>query len=1108
MLVMQLLLFVPVTSASDIPEHAFNAQLSLTGGSGTSKVDPVPDPGKTHPVEPFKLPEGVAVDTQGDVYVVNKGKFDVENFNWDKGSIDIFDRAGNFITEIANEEGPESIAVDSIGNIYVVQTDTTSVPNQKGVVRYAPSEYPPTPATIYSGPVMVTSSPAPAIAVSRSSKHHDHLLAIEAGDVNEYGSATEGNPLLRGNIDGGTLHSPNSLAVNAATGEIFIGAVCPECPPAPNAEHPHVSVVEVLDEEGNRIGEIKGSEMPAGGFKTSSGFLPVELDEAAGELFVDDVRASKHVYRFVRDEAKGPEEEAGYRYVPDPELEDGAYLDPSWIAVANGPSPNQHDVYVSSNNPEPHLFAFTRLVIGPPEIRAANAAEISVTEAHLEAEVNPGGAEANGRFEYVSEATYGKDVEELGPGHGFDHAAATPEAALGAGGQWVGLSASVEGLEPGSTYRARAVAVNHCHPSEPEVECRAEEEFRFGTYPEEAVPGCSDEAVRSGLSRLLPDCRAYELVTPPDTNGRAPMGAGISLGPGSFDTQLSSPSGDSLLFSSIGGGLPGSEGNGIIDPYEARRTASGWSTADAGFGGGQSQNPTAGGVSPDHGYWFLSTGGGQDHGSLVINDEPTDYLRLPDRTSALLGQGPLGTDPKAEGQWIAPGGSHVIFTSKVPLASGTSPAGVLTVYDRASDGSLSVLSLKPGEAPGAGAKVEYLGASADGTAVAYAVTEAGITTLYEKREGAAAAAVAQGTTTFAGLSESGSRLTYVKGGDIYSFDAQTDASTQLGSGGESVTVNVSADGSRVYFASPAVLAAGAGGGKDNLYLWEAGSEEIVFIAVLEPGDLTGEDGTYGLGFWSAVVGQGSADDPSRTTPDGEVIVFESRADLTGYESGGDSEIYRYEAVSHRLTCISCNPTLAAPSGSAHLQITPRGNSDFNQLAPLGDGTPVPALADEGQMVFFQTPDPLVARDVDKSDDVYEWEANGIGGCTRDVGCLHLISSGHTNGPNYIFAATPSGSDVFFTTPDLLTASDGDVTRSVYDARIGGGFAEAAPVPCSGESCKGQPTPPPAVPSIASQVPPSHRSHSCSHRRRAGASARARRCHRHRSHHRHRKGGGR
>ncbi len=83
---------------------------------------------------------------------------------------------------------------------------------------------------------------------------------------------------------------------------------------------------------------------------------------------------------------------------------------------------------------------------------------------------------------------------------------------------------------------------------------------------------CSNAAFRTGPSAHLPDCRAYEMVSPPFKSSGFPLVGTISQ------------SGSSLLLF-VEGGFAGLESNTTIynptpvGTYEARRTASGWASA-------------------------------------------------------------------------------------------------------------------------------------------------------------------------------------------------------------------------------------------------------------------------------------------------------------------------------------------------------------------------------------------------------------------------------------------------------------------------------------------------------------------------------------------------
>jgi hypothetical protein len=1065
-----LLQAVNAAGASAYTDHVFDPNLSLTGGTAVSAADPTPDPPPNHPEQAFSFACGAAADSHGNVYIASRGGAG------EAGRIDVFDPAGRFLLEIDNENAPCRMAVDDLGTLYVLEEEPA-----RRLVRYTPSAFPPTSTVSYGSSTVVAPEPgsfeAPIdVAVNRGSGH----VFVAMGDhVNEYGSVAEDNALLRSDIGQGTVGvATEHVAVDSTTGDIFVGTICTDCFPIPGGEDPFVSVVYVFSASGVRNGEINGSDLPHGGFASAFGQVDPAIDEETGEVFVAD-NAAHRVFRFVPAAGAGE-----YEYLPDPELEDHFYSGPLSSEVANGPqAPNRGNVYIAVSQLSSHVFAFAREgETGAPLVSGTTFDGITTDEAVVRAEINPHGVATSYHFEYVDDVTFRENVEQGGAGHGFDRALSTAATPIGAGSQSVSVSEALIRLNPGTVYHFRVVASN-CIAGEEGAQCLTEGEREeeghsaevphvFATFADAPLQSpCANQSLRTGPSARLPDCRAFELVTPPDTNGREPSAGSMGLSDSSFETQLTSGDGESLLFMTPGGALPGTEGNGIQDGYEARRTAAGWQISHLGPSGAQSQSPLPGGASADHGFWFWRVGSGADRGSLVVpGSKFADYVREPSGDFRLIGEAPFSTDAAAQGRWIAPGGTHLIFTSRVPLAEGAPPAGTLGIYDRTPDGVTHAISLLPGGitpgTDGVPAEVSYGGASADGSAVAFEVAEGGVSTLYLSRDGATVA-VSSGENTFAGLSADGRRLTYVRAGNIFSFDAVTGASAQVGSGGKSTPVNVSADGSHVYFVSPKVLVAGkaAVASKDNFYVWDAEANSLSFIAVLEHLDVTGgPSDVYGLGLWTEGLGplvdvyNGPANDPSRTTPDGRFIVFESRSNLTGYEGAGFTQVYRYDAESEQLSCLSCNPTLAAATSDAHLQLV---SQDPDDAGPTSAITPVRNIADDGKRVFFQSREALVPADVNRALDVYEWEAAGTGGCRVPSGCLSLISSGHSGGPSYLYAATPSGDDVFFTTSDQLVGADRDGARSIFDARVNGGFAEPVAVPCAGESCREQSTPAPS-----------------------------------------------
>ena len=273
---------------------------------------------------------------------------------------------------------------------------------------------------------------------------------------------------------------------------------------------------------------------------------------------------------------------------------------------------------------ESHLYAYAPS--GPPQACCEAVSQLTSTAATLEGEVNPKGNATGYRFQYTTESDYQAN------GWADATSAPAPEGEI-AGNAPATVSEPIGGLAPGTAYRFRLIATSHCNPVEPAEACVAEGPGRtFAPYPEPPIPpSCPNAALRTGASAALPDCRAYELVTPPDTNGVVPWAMGFST----FDSSLASPGGDSLMFGSRSGAPPALEGNGAFDAYEAvaenrlaNRRAAGKPMRPAPPARRPATREAA--VSPDHGYavWQVEPTYG---GSLEIGESKINiYVRIRD----------------------------------------------------------------------------------------------------------------------------------------------------------------------------------------------------------------------------------------------------------------------------------------------------------------------------------------------------------------------------------------------------------------------------------------------------------------------------------------------
>ena len=366
------------------------------------------------------------------------------------------------------------------------------------------------------------------------------------------------------------------------------------------------------------------------------------------------------------------------------------------------------------------------------------------------------------------------------------------------------------------------------------------------------------------------------------------------------------------------------------------------------------------------------------------------------------------------------------------------------------------------------------------------------------------------------------------GNDLYRYEAETDTLTDLiavpaatAKNGIDVqgVLGTSEDGSRVYLAANGVPAGvtnspnaggesaapgnckgqiGSGSGTCNLYLWQDGVAGLAFVARLDAGGSLATDAANWVAAPASAFSDASFQKTALTTPDGGTLLFRSQRQLTDYENKGFPQFYRYQVGDAGVSCVTCTPTGAPPSGKL-----PAAIPTFGTIIPPGATPQAPSaylpknLSADGSKVFFQTIEPLVVEDTNGNEecppygsfnqklqgpisacmDVYEWEAAGSGSCEAplayaDGGCLYLLSTGVGKEPALIGATSESGNDVFFFTRDRLVGQDQDGALDVYDAKVNGGLAsqnEAPKVICESEtSCRPNVSPPPETPGPATE----------------------------------------
>jgi hypothetical protein len=552
--------------------------------------------------------------------------------------------------------------------------------------------------------------------------------------------------------------------------------------------------------------------------------------------------------------------------------------------------------------------------------------------------------------------------------------------------------------------------------------------------PALAAEDCPNEQHRAeDSSTSLPDCRAYELVSP------APAEAsGYDV---HYPAQAVAEDGEAIAWLSEGA-FDGTTSAALANQYVSRRGDSGWSTEAVNPPFTNLENFNAGAY-----YAGWSTNLERMILQVDVPGRPEAlYLREADGAFTLLDPG-AKTDTLADGTELFDGAtldfSRFIFEgASGPEESdeGTiAPAPQIEVASQCTTG-------KTGESgPGGNCATGKLALPwADFTPTNGSLGPVAFFTSDEE--------LTNDANTGPGHDAD----------DLYEYDSATGALTDVSADSTSTDadgakvqglVGASADGSYVYFVADGALASGAtavtckatGASPCNLYAWHDGT--VSFIAALSR--------KTDLSDWDPPNAEAA-----QVSADGADLVFTSSNELTGYDNAEHSEIYLYEAESGKLACVSCNPTAAAATTAAQLSANRVGEGDQRHVN----------ITSDGQQVFFQSAEELLPEQgVSGAEKVYEWEADGAGSCnstSENGGCLYLISSAGTastatdEAGAYFVGASPSGEDVFFATRQAPIDEDAAGSLEIYDARVDGGFLAAhVPSPCAGViACHGTQAP--------------------------------------------------
>jgi hypothetical protein len=623
-----------------------------------------------------------------------------------------------------------------------------------------------------------------------------------------------------------------------------------------------------------------------------------------------------------------------------------------------------------------------------------------------------------------------------------------------------------------------------------------------------AAAACPNEPARTGPSANLPDCRAYEQVTPANKQS-----AVLNLENATMSA-VAAEDGEALALEAKAAFGPDPQESGSLSVFS--RTSSGWKIASVKPTGSGDTVYTPEILSPN-----LTQVGAQAYTEVPSTPDWGYQVGVPGDPLTTVAETP-GEEHKRHGGdrllGASPDFSHIIFGSTDHTLASVEPTGTdedaYDLYEWVDGGQLRLVNVT-----GEGAQAKVIGKC--GATLGFGYPTGGFGSRSLAGVSAKNAVSADGSKVFftapdpdgegegcfvyspTGRAPNAPRLymrvTEMIGGHEQSRTVELSYPQGVTLSSEEEEIEViyqaaSVDGAKVFFSTERALTPNAekselGKTINHLYEYDTQAEagerlRLIFQGAEEEGSqrrgtvFPSEDGSvvyfYRNNTSTLYRYEAGAGPPQKiasvlhpqggeapySTPNGEFFVFWSEGvggELRGM--GHRSELYRYDHLDGSVMCVSCGPGNPPEEGHAYASGDLMGRLGFINLTPE-----IIQMSENGSEVFFDSTaalvpqavnarEPVVGVESEEVTDVYEWEADGAGSCTMGVGCTYLISQGNNPNDSALIGASRDGSNVFFLTDAQLVPQDTDTSGDIYDARVGGGFpAPVESIGCLGDTC--------------------------------------------------------